>query len=873
MNKQFLLVTSAFGALAFAGAALAADAPVAADDASQGATVGELVVTAEKREQNLQDVPVAISAYTSAKRDLVGINSVQDMTNFTPGLQYSSQLDRISLRGVGRLSNVHSADAGVATYSDGVYTTSTVEAGKTPLFVDRVEVLRGPQGTLYGRNAIAGAINVISRHPTKDWYAELRGSYSNYNHSLIEGAVSGPLADNVQFRIAGNWERQTKGYYKNIGGAPDEGNIINTLYVEGQLAIQFNDRFEGWAKLGISEWHNGGGGPGSRATWTPASYSLFESGAAALTENGGYAYGPFASNVQTSCPARNPQLDNPRVICTDTASTVKLNDTVLFASQWTYHADKFDVRYITGGTHYHYTLTGDLDNTGVTRYTTAYGVTYFPRYVSNYQEREHWWSHEINILSTDKGPLQWLAGGYYYKEGYLQPVWTALPDEPRIATPLNPITFGLAPANPLRRVYDDRPDFNIRSAAAFGQVDWQATETLKFTAGLRYSNDHKWGLESVRVLCLSATTCAPGFALDLTVLPTVVSQPPAGSPLPRGVSSYTSIDPATGFATRHYDASWSALTGTAGVDWTPDRDTLVFAKYSRGYKSGGFRVGIDTTLGPSPFTDKELVNSYEIGLKRDFGRTLQTNIDVFYYDYQNAQVPLSVPALSATTAVAQAILYNVPKAESKGVEVEGTWAPIDNLQLTLSYSYLDAHIKRGTAIDPADPAALDAAAAPIGACTAATCPPDAFTTAVPGGGFQRLQNLAGGSLPNSPKNKVALNVNYTWRMDAGSLTPSVSYIWRDAQYGSIFNRSYYRSPSWSQVDARLTWKSANNKYTVIGYAKNLFDTLGYDGGATAVRQAGGNFLGANVFGVQGIATTYPITPPRTYGVELQYRFF
>src|SRR5439155_13478868 len=117
-----------------AGAALAAEA----DDAAAGTTIGELVVTAEKREQNLQDVPVAISAFTSAKRDLIGINSVQDMTNFTPGMQYSAQVDRMTVRGIGRLSNVHAAEGGVSIYSDGIYTTSTVEAGKTPIFLDRV---------------------------------------------------------------------------------------------------------------------------------------------------------------------------------------------------------------------------------------------------------------------------------------------------------------------------------------------------------------------------------------------------------------------------------------------------------------------------------------------------------------------------------------------------------------------------------------------------------------------------------------------------------------------------------------------------------------------------------------------------------------
>ena len=207
MNKHFLLATCAVSVLTLGGAhAYAAEANAKATDNSGGTTIGELVVTAEKREQNLQTVPVAISAYTAAKRQLMGIDSIQDMTNFTPGLEYNSSTDRISLRGVGRQTNVLSADASVANYSDGIYETFAVGAGASTLFLDRVEVLRGPQGTLYGRNAIGGAINIISRHPTTSPYAELRGTYSNYDRYVIEGAISGPINDRVQARLAGTFE-------------------------------------------------------------------------------------------------------------------------------------------------------------------------------------------------------------------------------------------------------------------------------------------------------------------------------------------------------------------------------------------------------------------------------------------------------------------------------------------------------------------------------------------------------------------------------------------------------------------------------------------------------------------------------------------
>jgi len=237
---------------------------------------------------------------------------------------------------------------------------------------------------------------------------------------------------------------------------------------------------------------------------------------------------------------------------------------------------------------------------------------------------------------------------------------------------------------------------------------------------------------------------------------------------------------------------------------------------------------------------------------------------------------------AGTLAQANAIFFNVPESVSQGVELETTWQPIDHLQVLFNYSYLDAHVtKGGGVVDPADPTALAPGAkpqSPLTPCTAAAPTCDVFT-----GFLQRNQDLAGGFLPNAPKNKVALNVNYTMQLDSGSLIGSVSYIWRDKQFGSIFNRSYYEAPSYDQWDARLTWKDRNNKYTVIAFVKNIFNDLGYEGGAAAQRNVGfvpGYTLGATgAAGAaftpvnQGIASTYLLTPPRTYGIELQYRFF
>ena len=348
------------------------------------------------------------------------------------------------------------------------------------------------------------------------------------------------------------------------------------------------------------------------------------------------------------------------------------------------------------------------------------------------------------------------------------------------------------------------------------------------------------------------------------------------------------------------------MTGTANLQWTPDKDTTAYASYSRGYKQAGIFVGAGSTGGNFPGTGAEHLNDYEVGFKKDFGRTLQTNIAAFYYDYEDFQAPLTVTNTSGGLSVNQSLFLNVPKAESYGIEFESTWAPIDNLKILFNYSWNPTKIKSLTNIvDPQDPEAVLPGATPITSgiqtCTGSGTP----TPANPGlnpncdvatGLVKRFQNLKGNTLPQQPENKVALNILYTFNFEPGSLSPSLSYVWRDEEYSSIFKRAYDASPSWDQWDARLIWKDKDNKYSVIAYVKNLFDDLGYDAAATGtlnrgvyplatVAASGGAITpglastpGLSVngvatgFGPGGITRNYNLTPPRTYGVEFQYRF-
>jgi len=946
------MLVAALGTSAHAQSKIATTAAAAASTN----TIEELVVTAEKREQSLQDVPVAVSAFTSERRDLIGITTVTDLTNFTPGLEYNSQGDRNTLRGVGRNTNVHAAEGSVAQYSDGIYTSSTVEAGKTPLFVDRIEVLRGPQGTLYGRNSIGGAINIISKRPTDEPYAEIRGQVQNYDHTILEGAASGPtMIPGVQFRVAAGWEKQTQGWFNNtVPGQPDEGGVIDQKIWEGQLKFHFNDKFDGWMKLSGIDWHNQSGSPGSRSTYTslsqpkpgtstllnPAlipngsqllsnSFPTYLAATGGLTPTSGYACLPTAltgvTNIVTAGGLTVAQAchqaaqNDPRSFTGDVPYQVKLTGTTIFASEWTYHFDKMDLKYIAGGTHYHYHLGGPtpVEQAPITSYQLPFvsgnavlpgvaGIVVNPRYWFSYEEKENWFSNELNLSSSGDGPFQWIVGAYYYKENYTQPVSTTLLDQNLPAKFLtNAVcnaTGGNCPAiTSKNHIYDDQPELEITSKAAFGQIDWAFMDHWKTTIGIRYTEDHKAGQESIRLLCFDVPACAgspenfTNFVIDLTQPAVgVISYGTPGSFAP-GVSSTTTVDPANGFATRHYDNTWSATTGTAGLQWDPEPGTMAYLRYSRGYKAGGYRIGIDTTIGALPNTNPEHADAFELGMKKDFGHTFQANVALFHYTYKNAQIPISVAATNGGIGASQSIFYNIPESVTQGFELETTWQPIDHLQILFNYSYLDAHVTNSKGvIDPADPAALDPQARPIitaAACTAAAgtpaaCSVDAFTVGLPNGGFQRGQDLSGQNLPNAPKNKVALNVNYTWVFAAGSLTGSASYVWRDEQYGSIFNRSYYKSPSYDQVDLRATWKSEDKKYSIIGFVRNVGDTVGYEGGAGAGRRAGvvplhvtgltpgaGQTAATSVSIVQGIASSYTITPPRTFGVELQYRFF
>ena len=964
MTKRILLVSCAACGLAswgaLAHAATATDSSTASSSNAGSSVVTEIVVTAEKREQALQTVPIAITAFTSKERDVVGINSIQDMTNFTPGLTYSTSTDRITLRGVGRTTNVLSADAPVANYDDDLYETFAVAAGRSSLELAEVEVERGPQGTLGGRNAEAGSLEEITVRPSDTPTAEARLTVGNYDHVIAEGAVSGPINDVWKFRVYFDYEYQGQGWTQNsVPGQASEGNNINEWYADIQFSAHFNDHLDMWTKFQSAMWYNPSGGPGDQSDgWTPAGYPTYEWGAGDVVGLSGVTCAPgfTGTNIVNVSPAgcNNPALKSPWTETTLVDHSVELPAYYSVNTQWTWHNAGYDIKYIGGGTFYHYILfgptEGDLDEPAVTSFTqpslVGPGLVVNPQDSFEYEESNAFWSDELDFVSSGNGPVQWVGGVYQFYQHYQQPVSAEDLEQPQLneALPLGS-TFCFFTSNAcapphLYRWYDNRPDIQDQSYAAYGQVDWKVQQDLKLTLGIRYSYDNKYGTESVRLLCFTLPSCyyLPEYvgaalpAVDLTQLPTIVDNGASGA-LPPGVVSQTVYNAKTGLGTRGYNAVWQSPSGTAEIAWTPDSDSLYYFKYGHGYKSGGFNIGIFTVESFTPETQAEGVNALEFGAKHTFGHTLTVDAAAYWYNYANLQIPIAQVSTAGGISQTATSFYNVPSSITEGFELESTWTPIDHLNVLLSYSFDNAYVTSGTAPDPADPNAIEpnakplytpaqclatigtahpdcafdiytataAEAAAVHAADPATIPtvPTVYGSVIPGDpnqGWNIPQSLKGNPLPNAPRNKIAIDASYEFSDSmGGKWTPSVSYVWRDQQYGLFFKEAYYAAPAWDEWDARVSYDSPNKRFEAILFIKNIANTIGYDQGAIATRAAGtvdyagagyqsynyvqglngpagfnNHLAGANALGV---FSTYYVTPPRTYGIELHYKFY
>jgi iron complex outermembrane receptor protein len=800
------------------------------EQAASASTIGEVVVTATRANTSLQQIPVAVSAYTDERRNLVGIENESDIVNFTPSMSLNGQF--LSLRGVGRYTNELGTDPGVAIYVDGIYTNSPDYLNQPDFFADRIEILRGPQGTLSGRNAIGGSVNIIEKRPTDDFHTEERVGYNNVHYLYADASVSGGITQNIQGRLAVSYSDQptNDGFVRNLANPRFPGSG-NTLLTEGQLNFDPTDNLNVWVKVQNFQ-ENLAATYGVNPTQYPGAVS--------------YLAGGLAPNPSSLLPpTSNPEIGNRFVVNDNVPGVTQLNDDWTFTTQITGKLSGATLEYTGGYSQYHFNSITDLDGTALTAAPWDNQIAVGP------QDHE-WYQNELDLKSDGSGSLQWIVGVFQYSERYSAPFYDEEPSNPTLADPqyagVGGCTFGncpLAPPNPTQAFYTQVSSLNSESQAIYGQLDYKLTDTFKLTGGLRENWDQKQGQTSYRYIYDTAGAFfAPGItALDVT--------PGTGT---------NAGGPASG--SRHGD--WNALTGKIGAEWQPDDTTLGYVSISKGYKSGAFILG---NFVPIPEAGPETLYAYELGLKKTVAKKLLLDADVFYYDYRNLQQVLSVDDTANGGTLITSDLIDAQRARSYGFELESVFSPTDDLHLTFNYSYLNAKFTEFTNTLFPGQQIFDTSMRPPAGCVVGG------TASTPCPGVPH-NNLNGNTIPQSPANKVTFNPLYTLHLPPGSLTLSATYAWIDKQFYSVFSNSNYEAPSYYNLDLRALFQPNFGHWTFILFARNVTNQLqivNYGTGSFTSGPANLSPAPATVYPSSG-QTTYFINSPRNYGAEVQFRF-
>lgn len=806
-------------------------------EATSATTIGELVITAQSHEQTLQRTPIAVSAYTDERRNLVGIETESDIVNFTPSMSLNGQF--LSLRGVGRYTNELGTDPGVAVFVDGIYTPSPDYLNQPDFLTDRIEVMRGPQGTLGGQNDIGGSVNVIEKRPTDAFHAEGRMGLNNYLYWYTQAAVSGPIADHLDFRIADAYAYQPPGYgfVKNLSHPNQHPGAGFSNLFEGQLEWKPTESFDAWFKLQDFQ-------SDTAATYgvNPDEYPVYPPGSAF----GGNC--PTVNGVPFSClapaptallpPASNPTIYNRNLINVNTVGHTKLHDDWTFTTHLTYTMPWASLEYIGGYSQYNYIYNSDFDGGPTSPAVGALPAGFIDQTVFGNQWQK-WYQNELQLKSPSDQRLKWLVGVFQYWNSYSAPYNEAEPNNFALDVPTIVNAAGMTvpgPPNPNRDFYGQVGNLTDKAEAIYANVDYDLTDTLRLTGGLRYNWDHKDGnVHFIEVFDTAGIFFSPGLG-----------------------SSYVTNQ----FNTAHVSSSdW---TGKIGAEWRPDSSTMVYGSVSKGFKSAGMALADFT---PVPVVAPETLYDFEGGVKKTFGSQFLVDADVYYYDYHNLQQFLS--ALNPTTSLISSTLVSAQRARTYGFELESVWSPTTDFQLTFNYSYMNARFTKF------EGGFLDSSQLAPG-CVGNGSPPPKLPVGAPNpnacnGIFHT--SLAGNAIPQSPANKVTINPVYTLHFDVGKLTLSGTYAFIDKQYYSVFSTPNFLAPAYSNVDLRLLFQPTHTPLTFVLYARNVTDS----------RQIVNYSTGYFVYGPANLVVppagfpsrgqvTYFVNAPRTIGGEVQFRF-
>lgn len=931
-----------------------ASASAWAQTASSG--VADIVVTAQRQAQSLQDVPIAITAFSAETLETQQINNSSDLQLSLPNVTFTKgnfTAASFTIRGIGDLCVGTSCDTATGIHVNDVPLSSTRLFESEFFDMERIEVLRGPQGTLFGRNATSGAVNLITARP--DLTAiKAKGTveYGNYDSWRLEGMVNVPLADFAGIRIAGTYLKRD-GYTKNLFtgnnvDGRDQWSIRGTLrlqpgpdttidligyhyqedsnrsriqkqlchrdptgilgcqpdrlgydYTNANNALgsvfpskQFLGSISGGAlaPFGLTDIYGPDGFAGQTVprdlrtinTSFEPTYKSFETqaqlkiehdfGPAVLNVTGGWMNSSVDSRVDYFLGAQNPLDFSPGT------GVYNVLNSPLFAPGAARLFSGNQICVSEANLNYVGFINDEVERCDVR--------------LTNYDQSSAdvtTWSAEAHIDTKFDGPFNFLIGGIYLNtEARNVNYWVNSSGLDYAALVIGPAFTGdpnLAYASPFFN--SETNLFTLDAYGIFGEAYFEASDSLKFTAGLRYSNDRKY----IRDRQPLYNVFAPYGTPDATVLP--------------GFPGY-----------RNKVVKSDAITGRFVIDWKPvtdfTDDTLVYASYSRGYKSGGLNPPFNEALFSAPAEFKsEFIDAFEIGTKNTFlGGAFRANLSAFYYKYKDLQVSRIINRTS---------FNDNTDAEIWGLEGEFIVAPTPSLLFNVNLSYLKTKLGDLQLVDSRDPSGglsdaviikdLGSAAHCVfqvpGNAALANAFVNAFNAAVPGAGLQGTVpvpgtnttgafslceqlagaaaaanvpvvfdpaavnpvlpsgvpfDLTGNELPNAPQFKVSLGAQYTADFQNGwnaVLRGDVHFT--GEAYSRTFNKAIDKIPSYEVVNLQLQVNAPDNRFHVKAFVQNLFDSDSISGQYVTDASSG---LFTNIFTLE----------PRRYGVAVGFSF-
>ncbi len=794
------LAYALFGCVSLAAMpqAFAQDAPASkADTAAQKATdLDAITVTAQSREQELQDVPIALQVVTEQLLDDVAAEDLGDIDSFVPGLKVNSQQPTqpsFELRGISTDDFGIGTDPAVGVYVDGVYAGRGGGVLLPFTDVQRIEVLKGPQGTLFGRNTAAGAISIITNRPGNETAAAGKLRLGNDNKTYFEGMANVAVSDDSAFRFNGIFNHSDGWLQDSVSGK--DLNPENNWATRAAFQTRFGDNTRAW----ISWDHE----------------SLDQQGQATT----GVVLIPALPALPTAPVDETAFLDPLKV---PTASDAANGETREFDGVTLTVDHSFEWGNLTSTTAWHqYDSMNRVEEDGT-------NLSYLYVDSTNTESNENFYQEFKFSGSTDR--LDWIAGASYFQEeadqtsevNVLTDSVDTLAQNLGLAPPgglFGPISdlansFGI-PVNLHGLPWNEKfvNSLDTKAYAAFGDVIWHVNDKLNLTAGLRYTRDEKdftW---------FNDLRSAPELDAQLDLLDAVGFFDAIGIPKEAFIFDVAFIDPPAllnkGVLNRA-EKSWDDFSPRFVVDYHFNDDLMGFASLAKGYKAGGFNA---LQIG-SEFENEDVWN-FEAGIKQSFPEhRLAYNASAFYYVYDNRQAV----TLDMSTQIPRFIV-DTSDQEAWGVDFDARWQATEGLGLDFNAEYLDATYKNYT-----NPQGIDL---------------DGQTTGAPewslSAGANYVWHLDGhGDL------RPALRYSYIG--SCRSNDESVNQL-SCGQFGAID-----LGESQEILDARIGWTSPNGHWGWAVYGNNLLDNQYVNSlgtyGATVLGTVGARVTAPRTYGME-----------------------